>query len=463
MQALDQFLYDDELRKIKIAVVGDIVLDEYFFVDASRISPEFSIPVMRSDTQYPQKVAPGGAANTAVQFKHFNVDVSLFGIIDEYANKILSEFGIETDTCLLTSDRFHTPLKRRFYQGQFPLCRWDVEEKLCGLNEEELQEKQLSLFLKYEQSTPDVVIFSDYNKCLFVNDDTFRNKWFKEDVISIVDPKNGPCQLWRGCTVFKPNAKEAKEMSGYDDWKDQCDFFEKHVQCPAVIITHGGKGVAGKVNGRYFEYWVEEKDAVCPIGAGDSYVAFLAMALGRMIDIVEAVKIAFEAGAVYVQKKHNTPVQKHELIARFDPIKAKFVKPEYLNKRDYKLVMTNGVFDLGLTRGHVECLNYAKSLGDKLVVAVNDDDSVRRLKGDARPIVPLEERMAVLAGLSAVDFVVSFKEDTPLEIIHKLNPDLIVKSGYKLEDVVGHGIVPVIIAPFVECISTTEKIRQTTI
>jgi len=137
------------------------------------------------------------------------------------------------------------------------------------------------------------------------------------------------------------------------------------------------------------------------------------------------------------------------------------VSPESLIDRDYKLVFTNGVFDAGLTLGHIRYLQQAKKQGDKLVVAINSNDSTRRIKGTNRPVLPLEERKLIVAALEFVDYVLDFDEDTPLDLIKKINPDLIVKGGdYKIENIVGNEICPIFIADKIDCVSTSKKIEK---
>jgi D-beta-D-heptose 7-phosphate kinase/D-beta-D-heptose 1-phosphate adenosyltransferase len=162
-----------------------------------------------------------------------------------------------------------------------------------------------------------------------------------------------------------------------------------------------------------------------------------------------------------VQRKHNQPLVPADLLRLIDPCAAKFVSPSSLRERDYRLVMTNGCFDLGLTANHVRSLQWAKNQGEKLVVAVNDDESVRRLKGEGRPIMGVEERKRVVAGLECVDFVVDFSEDTPLELVNMIMPDCLVKGGdYQPGAVAGYGVVPIIIHPLFDGLSTTEKINR---
>ena len=181
-----------------------------------------------------------------------------------------------------------------------------------------------------------------------------------------------------------------------------------------------------------------------------------------MIRFVDAVKIAYEAGAVYVQNRHNKPILPFDLQKYINPLQAKFVTPEFLKDRpkDNKLVFTNGCFDL-LHEGHLHTLREAKKLGGDLVVALNSDESVKRLKGENRPIQDLKERMAIISSLEFVDFVVSFDTDTPLELIQTIKPEVVVKGAeYKPENVVGYGLAEIVVVPYLDGKSTTNKINK---
>jgi D-beta-D-heptose 7-phosphate kinase/D-beta-D-heptose 1-phosphate adenosyltransferase len=295
------------------------------------------------------------------------------------------------------------------------------------------------------------VIFSDYNKGFFGGTEGFHPPSLYPNSKTIVDPKCGPIKKWKGCTVFKPNAKEAAELSGKTFWKEQAKFFQHELECEAVVITASGDRVSGVWKDQFFCYTPTKRvDVTSSVGAGDCFCAFFAMCIGHGFGIPEAAEIAYNAGSVYVQHNMNRPVCPAELIE--DSI----VVPEDLKNRDFNLVFTNGCFDV-LHKGHLETLKFAKSKGDKLVVAVNSDASVRRLKGDSRPVVPLEHRMAVLANLKCVDFVVSFDEDTPLQVIKKIKPDVLVKGGdYEKEKIIGADLVEeVFTAPMIEGLSST--------
>ena len=449
----------------KMVVVGDAMIDEYYQVKANRVSPEFPIPVLKSEDMKPACLSPGGAANVVMQLRHFNADIRLVAFLDDYARRICEMAGINTKYCVSLDGAEHVPVKKRLYQGNFPLCRWDVEQECYGISD--IFKARCSLksqFLDAVQGR-DVVVYSDYDKGVFNN-----NPWDipeNADYISIVDPKKGtPLLRWKGCQIFKPNAEEAYSLSGLKDWKEQCRFFQKELGCKATVITCGGSGVVGMFDDNFFEY--HPKKHVKPesvVGAGDCFVAILGMALAKNYHLDEAVALAFEAGAVYVQKKHNQPVSTYDLHRHMDPLGAKFVSAEFLAevaKRE-RLVFTNGVFDgFGLHQGHIATLRFAKSQGDKLVVAVNADRSAREIKGEGRPVSTLHDRMVAIAALQCVDFVVSFDEPSVLDLVRQICPALLVKGGdyERVEDVVGHEIAPVVIAPHVVGVSTTEILNN---
>lgn len=453
MHPTKTFLQRNSETKVKITVVGDAMIDEYHYVTADRVSPEFPIPVMLSPSYHPFITLPGGAANVVYQFKRFNVDTELFAFIDAETFQLFEKYNLKCHSPFFEGC---VPIKRRVYHRDFPLCRWDIEQSNYGLTPSKLRASQEGLLQRMEKSDPHVVVFSDYGKGVFEN----GPQWIPEDRdwIAIVDPKKGPIEKWRGCDLFKPNAKEAKELSGISDWRRQCKFFTKALGCQAVVITQGGEGVVGTVMGREFEYRPDrKKEAQSVIGAGDCFAAFLAMGLAQTMDVVDVAEIAYEAGSVYVDNKHNAPIYPHQISPD------KFVLPEV--ERDYSLVFTNGCFDI-LHSGHVDFLRKASEMGDKMIVALNTDESVKKLgKGEDRPINSLEHRKEVIAGLEFVDFVVEFDEETPYNLIQKLNPDVLVKGADWKGDIVGSDIVEdVRTIPLKPGLSTTnivDKIRGT--
>jgi D-beta-D-heptose 7-phosphate kinase / D-beta-D-heptose 1-phosphate adenosyltransferase len=459
MSALEEFVNSINGRKISIGVVGDAMLDEYYNVRVKKISPEFPIPVMHSDSDKSEDY-PGGAANVAYQFKHFNCSVNLMSFLDQDARFFLLLKGIDTSGCLKIKNNI--PRKRRFYSDDFPTYRWDVEKEDYGLGED-LKDTCFSLYEKVKDciSGFDVVIFSDYDKGVF-------HKYLYDLIplskISIVDPKSGDLNRWFGCTVFKPNKQEALSLSGCSTVKEAGFYLLDKLNCKAVIITQAGDGVSVFDKEGLYEIKPNYKlpSAESVIGAGDCFVAFMAMALARGISIRKSSEIAWQAGVLYVKNKHNKPVSQSDIIRFFDPCLNKILYSNYdfLRNRDFKLVFTNGCFDI-LHSGHLHNLREAKKLGDKLVVAVNTDESISKIK-KGRPILPLNERMSLLASIEYVDYIIPFSETDPRNIIEKILPDVLVKgSEYKKENIVGSDLVKeVVTIPMKEGFSTTNIIEK---
>lgn len=453
MELLKEFLKRNRTKSLNIHCVGDAMVDEYIDVKVNRISPEFPMPIMWSSQDKCIK-RPGGAANVVYQFSHFNVEPLLICWHDKDAGAVFDSHRINwtspTGTCCTL------PVKRRFLDNGVQVVRHDIEQPLCGLDEHSIDyaTKGVGHIVEWRKDKPDVAILSDYDKGFFSSDE-FRVLDFYRDVTTIVDPKRGSLKRWKGCTIFKPNAKEAAELTGRTQWKEQAKQLQNELECHAIVITFGGERVAGVWQGEFFNYRPERKVEVeSVVGAGDCFAAFFAMAIGHGFTVPEAAEIAWHAGANYVRHRRNRPIVPAELTS--DSI----VHPEDLVKRDFRLVFTNGCFDL-LHQGHLETLRFAKSKGDKLVVAINSDASVKRLKGENKPIMPLEQRMAVMGSLKMVDFVVSFDEDTPLELIKKIKPDVLVKgSDYKETEIVGACLVPEVYrAPIIKGLSSSGFLR----
>lgn len=439
---------------LRVGVIGDAMLDEYFDVKVKKISPEFPIPVMHSDEAEPSLVLPGGAANVAFQLANFNKKTFLCSLLDGHAEAVLSRHGIDTSLSVRI-DPCHVPRKRRFYSDGFPTYRWDVERPLYGSEKDTLRSYCAELKRKIDQSEFDVLIFSDYDKGVFFDDIVSELSRTHRCAIRMVDPKNDILK-WKGCTLIKPNLSEAKSITGKSKVVDQIEEIMNMTSAGSVVITRGGDGFSG-YDGSHFEHDVlQSSDKVnSVIGAGDCFIAFCGLCLGNGVDLRRASEFSFNMGAIYVTDKHNKPLDHQRITTFIDKPRSKIVSPETLAKRDFTLVMTNGCFDL-LHAGHLDSLNFAKRHGEKLVVAVNGDDSVSRLK-PGRPINKLADRMSMLSNLECVDYVVSFDEDTPLEVIRKIVPDVLVKGfDYDGKEVVGSDIVKsVVLAPMLDGFSTT--------
>lgn len=455
---IDDFLNCNRSNRPVIHCVGDAMIDEYYDVKVNRISPEFPMPIMHSK-DHSVTLRPGGAANVAAQFRHFDVYAKLFCFPDRVANRVFLSYDNDFDTHWHSNSlnlNATLPVKRRFLDNGIQVTRHDIEVPNCGLTEQEINivVTDLGKYLGEKKHDVNVAILSDYNKGFFLS--PRRVLEFYKGVKTIVDPKKGPLEKWQGCTIFKPNAVEAEALTGLKDWRVQSKYIQKVLGCESVVITQNSQQVAGIHKGEFFIHQSTPVNVDSVVGAGDCFSAFLAMAVAHGFEIPEAVEIADTASSVYVQHRMNRPVCPAELVTH------QIVNPEDLYNRDFRLVFTNGCFDI-LHKGHLDTLKFAKSKGEKLVVALNSDESIKRLKGDSRPIVPLEQRLAVMANLKDVDFVCSFDEDTPLEIIKKIRPDVLVKGGqYELEKIVGADIVPEVYrAPMIDGLSTTSILSKT--
>lgn len=303
-----RFLEADSSKTLKVGVVGDSLIDEYYQVVVNRISPEFPIALMQSNTEKPSVTVPGGAANVCCQFKHFNVSSSLISLINTEKSEIFAKHCNIDHSIILPE--IVQPTKRRFYQDHFPISRWDVEQKNYGLDDTLLfclQDDLIDLISKLEF---DIIIYSDYNKGV-LNGRFQKFLQASKNAITFVDPKK-TIKGWEQCDYLKANYQE---MHSYSDKK----YIEEKILDIGfnnVVTTDGGRYVYYK-DGRHVKiYNPEEKvEPNSVIGAGDCFMAFFAMAIARGLSLDNAVHIAFQAGKQYVKAKYNEPLTKENLVA----------------------------------------------------------------------------------------------------------------------------------------------------
>ena len=431
---LHDFLIKASTTKKTINIIGDCLLDQYYQVKP-RYNPESNMPaftVVEDDVVY-----PGGAGNVAFNLIDMPVKYRLYGSLDSESRDVYAKKGLKTKKCLSTDKK--TPKKQRFYQGNTLLHRVDFEIKI---------EPPVGLEIK----DADINVFSDYDK-------GFLSKpWFNGHLSNaVVEPKpTAGISKWQGCKAIKLNMKEAYEFTKSHNTVEQLHIISKLTGCHNIVITMSGAGVCGLNNGSYFLINQPSVDVKNVIGAGDCFMAFFSYAQSLGFDVLQSSEIAVVASTVFVGRSERMPLKLVDFIVdKVVPF------PSLLCDRLGSLVFANGCFDV-LHAGHVECLRFAKSKGDKLVVAINSDASVRRLKGDSRPINSLENRVAVIAALDMVDYVVVFDEDTPFEVISAIRPDFIVKgSPYTRDTVVGADLVKdVFICPTVSGLSSTDILRR---
>jgi D-beta-D-heptose 7-phosphate kinase/D-beta-D-heptose 1-phosphate adenosyltransferase len=458
MTKISELINKNHQKRARIAVIGDCMIDEYYKVKVKRISPESPVPVMLSGSDQSSYILPGGAANVAAQFKHWNVDCTLFGLMSSDDMIVFQKSGI-TCACVQSQDwttQYRVPRKRRFVDGQ-NLIRWDIESDFN--NDDEIDNLCELLEHHLENQKYDIVIFADYDKGMFKDLDKTQqliNICRDHKVPTIVDPKDEPIEKWMGCTYFKPNSIEAEKFTGIHHEENQLVELAQRLDKSSIIVTRGGSGVTSISEGKIA--WYLSFKEIPPknfSGAGDCFAAFFALAIANDFEFNNAIEIAYEAGKVYVQREHNKP------LLPLDLYDTKFVHPIDLKNRDFKLVATNGCYDLTHS-GHVATFEYAKSKGDKLAVLINSDESIKNIKGPDRPIIPLEQRMKMVAALECVDYVIPFNEDTPINLIKEIRPDVLVKADdWKEKGIRGAEFVKEIcFAPLVDGVSTTSLIKK---
>lgn len=467
------------IKKKRILVIGDVMLDNYFVGDVKRISPEAPVPVFRKRSE---RSVLGGAANVAANLVAANQQVTMMSIVgdDDNGGRLMEQFAEKgVDASLVCKLQRSTTVKTRFLaENNQQLMRLDVE----NTDPITKQESQMMLGqLKECISRFDLILMSDYLKGLLTQE--FCQgviKMAREKNISVVidvkDPKYGK---YYGATLLKPNLNELRSLTGKNVQTDEeiveaAEELRKRCNCLYVLVTLGAKGMVLVGDGDPYFVKSLAREVYDVSGAGDTTIAYLATCMANGLAIREAVDIANYAAGIQVGKVGTSSVywqEVRDLISNEDHgIAHKILSAEELNsfRRDNaqkKIVFTNGCFDI-LHVGHKRYLQQAATLGDILVVGVNSDASVRRLKGPTRPVNNEQDRAEMLSALGFIDYVVIFDEDTPYELIKKIKPDVLVKGGdYKPEEVVGKDIVEarggrLELISFVEGKSTTNIIRK---
>ncbi len=448
-----------------IVIIGDLILDEYIMGVPERISPEAPIPVARIEGQ---EFRLGGAANVAANVSALGGVSVLVGVVGKdkegaMLKSMASELGIRVKG-VVADDNRPTTLKTRIQAlptGQ-QLLRLDKERK-DPISDEILGEMLCSLD---ELDNIECFLVSDYHKGV-VGPRLIRllkEKW--PEVPILVDPKGDDYSIYKGAYLIKPNKEEVLLLG--TTIEEGVEKIFKVTDCKWVVVTMGAQGmVLFSKGGEKVTLPARAREVYDVTGAGDTVLAALGVFIVEGAKIEDAVFMANVAAGLVVEKRGTSVVTKVEIERELGE-KGKLLSPdilktvlEGLKAKGKKIAFTNGCFDL-LHPGHLELLRRAREEGDILVVAINSDDSVRRLKGRDRPVFSQEERAMLLAGLEFVDFVTIFYEDTPYEIIELLKPHVLIKGGdYELKDVVGRDLVEsVVLVPLKEGYSTTQLIER---
>ena len=464
-----------DMRRGNITVIGDVMLDRFWSGASRRVSPEAPVPVVNVSGQEDRA---GGAGNVAVNLAELGVTVSLVGLCgdDEHARALRScveSAGVRWNVMPCKAD---TIVKLRVLSRNQQLLRMDFEETLAPYAND--------LFLRYAQqhlADADLVILSDYAKGTLQLVQPLLAYCREAGKRTLVDPKGTDFERYRGATLMTPNLSELEAVVGPCDTDEalveKAGNLRASLELDAILVTRSEAGMTLIERDGPAQHLTASAQEVFDVtGAGDTVIAVMAGGLSAGLSMADAARYANHAAGVVVAKLGTASVTPEELEHAIsdrdlDSFDRRPSEDEVLSRlakcraAGQRIVMTNGCFDL-LHPGHIRYLQQAAKLGDVLIVAVNDDDSVRRLKGAGRPVNTVEDRMAVLAALEAVDFVLPFSEDTPERLVDMVAPDTLVKGGdYTVEQIAGHESVlarggDVMILDFVPGHSTTEMIER---
>lgn len=464
----------------KVLVVGDAILDRYWHGNSTRISPEAPVPVVHI-RQLEERA--GGAANVALNVAALGGHATMLGLVGDDANAVTIETKLQqahVSTQLLRVPQLPTISKLRVIGHNQQLLRLDFEEDFAQYA------NHLTDFTALFNSTlphVNLVIFSDYGKGTLRYSRELIKAARALNLPVLVDPKSKDFSVYAGATIITPNQQEFEAIVGKCNSEEEIvtkahQLIDKY-QFSAVLVTRGAHGMTlvtcdNKEPPLHIPTHAREVFDVT--GAGDTVIATLGASLATGATMYDAVTLANAAAGVTVSKLGTAAVSVSELRRamqrqQHDPWAGILTEEQMLQQiadakaHGERIVMTNGCFDI-LHSGHIIYLERAKALGNRLIIAVNDDASVQRLKGATRPINQLQQRMLVLAALRAVDWVVPFSEDTPERLIARALPDVLAKGGdYTVDQIAGAKQViaaggKVEIIPFEEGFSTTGMVRK---
>ena len=433
-------------------VVGDVMLDRYLIGSVGRISPEAPVPIVLLNAQNERA---GGAANVAANLALLGIKTQLIGCLGDDNEgkslaKLIAENGIENN-CFTSKNR-PTIAKTRVLSGHQQMMRLDQESNAVFAKEEN-DALQANIHAAIEAS-PKIVILSDYAKGLLSLDicQSIINICKAKNIPVLVDPKGADYSKYVGATALTPNKKETAEACNTNindvDLIAKANALKDSIKLQFLAVTRGEDGIT-LIDDATHHLPASAKQVFDVSGAGDTVIATLAAGLMYGLTALEALTVANLAAGVVVGKVGTVPITQADLVKALQAEQGSeqahkicdlaqlMVKVDTWKKQNQKIVFTNGCFDL-LHAGHVIYLEAAKKRGDKLVLGLNTDRSVSAIKGSSRPVVHENDRARVLAALESVDAVILFDEDTPLNLITSIKPNVIAKgSDYSASQVVG--------------------------
>ena len=464
-------------RTKEIMVIGDIMIDCYYYGKVSRLSPESSAPIFEKKGK---SYKLGGAGKVVSYLKNANQKVAVASIVgkDENGDKIISLLNqLECNNMVIQSDLRKTTLKERYYDTyNRTVFRVDDEsnEEIDLLSEKQLIDSFIEKIGRFS-----VIIVSDYGKGVLTDRilSTIIDKARSYDIKVIVDPKGTKFERYIGSYLIKPNLKELYDLTGINVTSVEDIIYAAKVlmeKCKTnyVLVTEGEHGMT-LVGNNKVHHFNSNAENVCDVtGAGDAVISYLSIGLLNGLSIEKAVYIANSAAGVKVKLHGDEDITIYDVKKQL-AVKDSQSKIVSLNElledikpvRDRKIVFTNGCFDL-FHLGHLKCLEEASHLGDILIIAINSDESIKKLKGNNRPIIDEKHRARMLSMLPFVDYIVLFNDENLLNIIKLIKPDVLVKGGdYSVDEIVGHQFIEendgvTVCIPVVEGVSTTKIIKK---
>lgn len=439
------------LESSQVLIVGDVMLDRYWHGASHRVSPEAPVPIVNVSQE---EERPGGAGNVALNIAALGATAALIGVVGNDAAALLlkqrlAAANISAD--FQVSDSKPTITKLRVMSRNQQLLRMDFEQTF-GVEDSDTFGEKITAALPQAK----VLVLSDYAKGSLQDCQALIKRAKAAGIPVLVDPKGGDFSRYQGANLLTPNLTEFEAVVGHCD--SEQDLVKKGLQLiaklnvDALLVTRGEMGMTLlRPHQAAIHLLARAREVYDVTGAGDTVIAVVAAVLAAGQSLPEAVTLANMAAGIVVGKLGAASVTADELrraihrdygAARGIVTEAQLLLAlEEARANGERIVFTNGCFDI-IHAGHVGYLHEARKQGDRLVVAINSDASVTRLKGAGRPINPLDRRMAVLAGLEAVDWVVSFSDDTPERLLRSVKPDVLVKGGdYSTDQVVGGAIV----------------------
>ncbi len=458
MNRLDAERFFEIVDRLNVLVIGDLMLDEYLWGRVERISPEAPVQVVEVRRE---ELRLGGAGNVINNLAALGANVRVCSVLGDDADghllrELLAERRVDIDGILLVSGRV-TSRKTRVLASNQQIVRIDRETRS---EISPAQERQLAEAVCAALPSCQILLISDYLKGVLPEGllQEIIAAARKAGVPVVVDPKGNDYRKYRGATALTPNRKEAQAASGVaiSDEASLCRAGRQlcvDLELEALVLTRSEEGMSLFYrDGNALHLPTEAREVFDVSGAGDTVLALLGLGLAAGLSLADAARLSNLAAGIVVGKVGTSTVTAAEILealgrqhldadSKIHERKTLAALLESRRALGQKVVFTNGCFDL-LHVGHVKYLQAARKLGDLLVLGLNTDDSIRRLKGPKRPLIGEDERAHILAALDCIDYVVLFDEDTPLELIGTLRPDILVKGAdYTPEGVVGKDLV----------------------